>query len=165
MKQLRQKHQESVAEVSGAVEIDMTMLGNYEAGQTRPSEDILLLLISHFNMNEDEAAKLWQLAGYDQQKLSSTASIEEGPMTQNIIVMPLESRVAYTDQVNVATNEFGVVINFMQVDGPGGQPLVVSRVGMSKEHAKIVLEALQKSFQIVEPKALPAPRRSKRQRK
>src|SRR5256885_9173824 len=66
LKAIRQKLHESVAEVSGAVEIDEQQLARIEQGQERPSEDVLLLLINHFGMQEDDAANLWQLAGYDQ---------------------------------------------------------------------------------------------------
>jgi hypothetical protein len=48
LKSLRQKMHESVAEVSGAVEIDEQALLKIEQGQERPSEDILMLLINHF---------------------------------------------------------------------------------------------------------------------
>ncbi len=161
LKQLRQKHQESVAEVSGAVEIDMTTLSSFETGETRPPEDILLLLISHFDMQDQEASKLWKLAGYDQQKLNQGSNIEDGHMTQSIIVLPVESRVAYTDMVNITTNEFGVVVNFMQADGIGDRPLLVSRLGMSKEHAQKVLESLQTALKVAEPKVLPLPKATK----
>src|SRR3954469_20349750 len=66
LKIIRQKLHESVAEVSGAVEIEEQVLSRIEQGHERPSEDILLLLINHFGMQDDDAAKLWQLAGYDQ---------------------------------------------------------------------------------------------------
>jgi transcriptional regulator with XRE-family HTH domain len=41
LRQLRESHRESVAEVSGAVEIEENFLTNIEAGKDRPSEDIL----------------------------------------------------------------------------------------------------------------------------
>ena len=63
LRRLRERNRESVAEVSGAVEIDETELSKIESGTDRPSEDILLLLISHFAVEDDKAAELWQLAG------------------------------------------------------------------------------------------------------
>ena len=54
-----------MAEVSGAVEIDEQSLQRIEQGKERPTEDILMLLINHFGMQDDDAANLWQLAGYD----------------------------------------------------------------------------------------------------
>jgi len=65
LKYLREQVRESLAEVSGAVEIDVNVLERIEQGFERPSEDILLLLISHFAMPDQEAVQLWELAGYD----------------------------------------------------------------------------------------------------
>src|SRR5664279_6184040 len=65
LKRLREVKSESLAEVSGAVEIDEKDLTRIETGHERPSEDILLLLISHFGVQDDKAAELWELAGYD----------------------------------------------------------------------------------------------------
>src|SRR5205807_9580549 len=65
LKLLRENRQESVAEVSGAVEIDIDILERIERGEERPSEDILMLLIDHFGMQDHEAAELWESAGYN----------------------------------------------------------------------------------------------------
>jgi hypothetical protein len=43
-------------------------------------------------------------------------------------------------------NNYGVVMNFMQGGGPNMQPLAVARVGMSKEHAKSVLDVLKQTL-------------------
>src|SRR6476620_9549288 len=61
----REQSKQSLAEVSGAVEIDADALERIEAGTERPHEDILLLLISYFNIQDQEAVQLWELAGYD----------------------------------------------------------------------------------------------------
>jgi transcriptional regulator with XRE-family HTH domain len=57
LKALRSRAKESIAEASGAVEIDEKQLASYELGQARPSEDVLLLLISHFGAKDKEAVK------------------------------------------------------------------------------------------------------------
>lgn len=156
LRQLRQKLQESLAEVSGAVEIDLTLLEHFEAGLNRPSRDILELLISHFGIKEDEARKLWKLAGYESnQETFQQTDQEDTAAASSVLVMPFDVRVAYTDVAHISANRYGVIINFMQSVGPNNQPLVVSRVGMSKEHALSVIEMLQKTLLQNEPKALP----------
>ncbi len=162
LKGMRESLRESLAEVSGAVEIEIDVLTEIEQGKNRPSEDILLLLISHFAVKEDEATKLWELAGYDQSD-TGTASMstdEFGAIKQAVMVMPMDVQIAYTDMAHVIVNEHGVVLNFMQTSGPGNQPLVVSRLGMSKEHAQSVIELLQKTLsqQPAVPPSLPEPR-------
>lgn len=160
---MREKLRESLAEVSGAVEIDIDALTAIEQGISRPSEDILLLLISHFGAKEDEATKLWELAGYDQADtgIRNFATDLNGEVKNSVVVMPLDARISYTDMAHVMVNNHGVVLNFLQTAGPGNQPLVVSRLGMSREHAQSIIELLQKTLseqaQDQEPKALPAP--------
>src|SRR6185369_17990187 len=79
LKTIRQKLHESVAEVSGAVEIDEQSLQRIEQGTERPTEDILMLLINHFGMQDDDAASLWQLAGYDQPHDHDAETVADAP--------------------------------------------------------------------------------------
>lgn len=161
LKATREKLRETLAEASGAVEIEIDALTAIEQGMDRPTEDILLLLISHFAIKEDEATKLWELAGYEQGD-TGTASMSNdmfGAIKNAVMVMPVDARVAYTDMAHVVVNEHGVVMNFMQTGGPNNQPLVVSRLGMSREHAKCILTLLEQTLAAADsaPKALPAP--------
>ena len=156
LKQMREKRKESLAEVSGAVEIDSEVLIAYEEGIERPVEDILLLLISHFSAKEDQATKLWELAGYDQTELPTQNMVNniQGQAQNGVVVLPSDTRIVYTDMVHVMVNNYGVIMNFMQTVGPNSQPLAVSRIGMSKEHAQSVLEVLQKTLSLQEPKSI-----------
>lgn len=164
LKKLRAKASKSSAEVSSAVEIEETKLQKYENGELRPSEDILLLLIQHFDLKDDQANKLWKLAGYtgDVDDEQYYINDENGGAQQVTVgVTPHDARIVYTDMIQVMVNNYGVIINFMQGAGPANQPLAVSRVGMSKEHAKSVLEVLQKTLEQAEnpnqPKQLTEP--------
>lgn len=153
LKHLRERSRESVAEVSGAVEIDEKQLAKIEAGNERPSEDILLLLISHFAVEDDKAAELWQLAGYDQPGSEPEEREDRGPQggsrTQTLMVM-IDPRIMYSDSVEVMANQQGVVLNFSQTAAQPGQPLTVSRVGMSREQAKMVMGILHQALYDIE---------------
>lgn len=157
LKDARKRKQESIAEVSGAVEIETGLLEQMEQGEQRPSEDILLLLINHLGMNDEEAMGIWKLAGYEDAK--NIASDQLPPIA---MLMPYDSRIVYADMAHVSANNYGVVMNFMQTAGPGGQATAIARIGMSKEHAESVLDLLQKTLvqadQHIKPKALPAPK-------
>lgn len=158
LRQLREKRQETLAEVSGAVEIEPEALSAIEDGIKRPSEDILLLLISHFAAKEEVASKLWELAGYhkDEMPAAKDSGAHGGQNLQhNVIAMPADLRIVYTDMVHVMVNDYGIVMNFMQTAGIGGHPLAIARVGMSREHAQSVMELLQKTLTMSQPKALP----------
>lgn len=154
---MREKRKESLAEVSGAVEIDVSVLTQYERGISRPSEDILMLLMSHFALKDEDALKIWDLAGYGRQDdgFQPAESAAEKSVKQ-VMVLPMDARVVYTDMAHIVVNKNGIVLNFMQEAGLGGQPLAVARLGMSKEHAQNVVDLLQKALNQT-PKYLPAP--------
>ena len=162
LKALRSRANETLAEASGAVEIDVRQLASYELGQSRPSEDVLLLLMSHFGALDDEAVRVWELAGYGVNKLPIVHMVSDEPQTQQVI-SSVDSHVMFTDVVDVVVSNYGVVMNFMQSGGPTSKPIVVSKVGMSREHAKSILRILQTTLAQTEhnaqnlPKKLAAP--------
>lgn len=144
LKGLREEHRESVAEVSGAVEIDEKELSKIESGQVRPSQDILLLLISHFGIEEDNAAELWRLAGYEGRFIDTDDDMhmdQDKQRAQAMMVM-IDPRVMYSDSVEVTANQQGVVMSFSQSGGPNAAPLTIARIGMSAEQAKAVMGVL-----------------------
>jgi transcriptional regulator with XRE-family HTH domain len=151
LKQLRHRANESLAEASGAVEVDVRELASYELGKTRPTEDVLLLLISHFGAKDDEAVKLWEMAGYGMDKIPAThmANSDSAAQPSNDVVS-----VLYTDIVDVMVNNYGVVMSFMQ-GGPANSANAVARIGMSREHAKSVLKILEATLSQTEKKLPP----------
>ncbi len=145
LRSLREHNRESAAEVSGAVEIDEKDLQRIEAGTERPSEDILLLLISHFALEDDKAAELWQLAGYDKAPEASDHEPHSNNRSQTLMVM-IDPRVMYTDDVEISANNRGVIVNFSQSAPQPGQPLTVSRIGMSRDQAKMLMGLLHQAL-------------------
>ena len=137
LKELRTQANESLAEASGAVEIDVRVLASYELGQSRPSEDVLLLLLSHFGVKDNEAVRLWEIADYAMAKVPAVHIMSD---TANQAAV---TQALFTDIVDVMVNNYGVVMNFMQNTGPTSQPETVAKVGMSREHARSVLQILQ----------------------
>ncbi len=147
LQEIRKNLQESLPEVSGAVELESDIIASYERGETRPSEDVLGLLISHFDIQDDEADELYELAGYMQD--SSTDISSDLTQAPSLVMIPMDNRIIYTDSANVSVNNYGVVMNFTQ-NGTNNQPLGVARVGMSIEHAKSVLNVLAKTIEQAE---------------
>lgn len=158
LRTIRQKLHESVAEVSGAVEIDEPTLQRIEQGHERPAEDILMLLINHFGMQDDEAASLWQLAGYDQPPRHRHDRDREADDSQNnrsaILVMAVDPRVIYSDGVQVTASNNGVTVSFSQASGTPSA-LTTARIGMSREQAYAVIRTLQDALSRSEPRQLP----------
>ncbi len=154
LKQLRAQQSRTPAEVSGAVEIQESTLKAYENGVERPSEDILFLLIQHFDVSDETADKLWKLAGYHgMQSLESVFSSDD---IGNVIIDSVQHAnaasqpVVYTDLLQVMVNNYGVIMNFMQGAGVNGQPVAAARVGMSIEHARTVVDVLSRTIEEAE---------------
>lgn len=136
---LRRKYHSTKVELCGALEIDEDYLVCLESGKEQPSEDLVELLISYFSLSDKLADNLWLLAGYPLERLEDvTLQIANLPMS--------EIKISYTDMVHISVNNFGVVLNFMQTMSPGSHPMVVSRLGMSKEHAKSVADLINRTL-------------------
>lgn len=150
LRELRERNRESLPEVSGAVEIEEKDLVLIESGTDRPSEDILLLLLSHFAVEDEKAAELWQLAGYDKhmhetEHGSDADTSSQSARTQAMMIM-IDPRVMYSDSAEVIAGGKGVVLNFSQAAGQQNQPLIVSRVGMSYDQAKTLMGVLHQAL-------------------
>lgn len=146
LKYVREQSKQSLMEVSGAVEIEEKSLERIEAGVERPAEEILLLLISHFNVADNEAVQLWELAKYDS-SIPDQLKPEQIDLTNKPVVMVvgLDTRTMYSDGLDVIWNPSGVTMNFTQT-GANDQNLPVARVGMSLEQAEKVLSTLQQAM-------------------
>lgn len=159
LRKLRETAGEAVGDVASAIELSEEEVKAFEQGATKPSEDILLLLINHYDLNDEDALRLWELADYDGD-IEPVASEHKQKSQGMMIVMPLDMRVNYTDMVQVNVNDFGVVVNFMQALAPNSQAVPIARVGMSLEYAETVIavltETLQKARHSKQPKQLPS---------
>jgi transcriptional regulator with XRE-family HTH domain len=145
LKYVREQSKQSLAEVSGAVEIDQQQLERIEAGLERPTEDILLLLISYFGVQDREAVQLWEMAEYDSEapeeiRLSGDQpSLTGKPM---IMLLAMDMRTMYSDGLEVTVTPAGLTLNFSQGAGTS-KPAPVARVGMSHQQAEAVIKTLQ----------------------
>jgi len=147
LRQAREQSRQSLAEVSGAVEIDEATLSSIEAGQQRPSEDILLLLINYFDVQDQEAVQLWELGNYDGD-LPEELQPENEPKMGNkavVMLMAMDLRTMYSDGFEVLPGKTGLTLQFTQT-ASDGLTAPVARVGMSYEQAQQVLRELQISL-------------------
>lgn len=148
LKYVREQSRQTLSEVSGAVEIDEDSLQRIEAGVERPAEDILLLLISHFGVQDREAVQLWELAEYDsdmpeQIRPETPESLLSGKSV--VMLVGFDPRAIYSDGVDISWNPAGLTMNFTQSSG-AGQTLPAARIGMSYDQAEQVLQTLQQAL-------------------
>lgn len=146
LKHVREYSKQTLAEVSGAVEINIEDLERIEAGTERPQEDILLLLISYFNVQEHEAVKLWELAGYDGEvpdRMRPSEELATGKST--VMLLAIDMRTLYTDGLDIEQTMSGLTLSFTQQSGKK-QASPVSRLGMSFDQAQQVVNQLQQAL-------------------
>lgn len=160
LKKLRQAQKESLAEAAGAVELAEEDLLRIEQGYERPSEEILMLLIKHFKIVEDEALRLWELAGYDEDEGSEDASTHSHGLPKSIVMtIAMDPRVMYSDNVVVNGSKNGIIFTFLQPGNASMSALPISRIGMSREQAQKMLVVLKDTLDYLDsqdtPKELP----------
>jgi transcriptional regulator with XRE-family HTH domain len=148
LKYVREQSSQSLTEVSGAVEIDERQLERIEAGLERPSEDILLLLISHFGVQDREAVQLWELAEYDSDmpdeiKPADLSAQLGGRPT--VMLLAVDMRTMYSDGLDVAVTPAGVTLHFTQAVSRS-QSAPVARIGMSVAQTEQVIRTLQQAL-------------------
>ena len=159
LKYLREQNKESLAEVSGAVEIEEAHLGRIESGTERPDEEILLLLITHFDMQDQEAVQLWELAGYGGEVPEQIRPADPTGASKSVVMLlALDTRTMYTDGAEIDAGPGGITMNFTQLNGQG-EAAPIARLGMSYEQAEAVMQALYQSIAkgkfMRQPKRLP----------
>lgn len=144
LKYVREQSRQSLAEVSGAVEIEEEQLSRIEAGLERPAEDILLLLISHFGVQDREAVQLWELAEYDSDLPEEIRPDNQGGKPV-VMLLAVDVRTMYSDGLEVAVTPAGVTMHFTQANG-ASQHSSVARIGMSHHQAEQVISSLQQAL-------------------
>jgi hypothetical protein len=80
-------------------------------------------------------------------KTSNQQSPEQG---MAININPVTTPVLYTDNIIITTNEDGVVLDVSQRVGSTNQANVITRVGMSREHAKKFVKELGRILAMTE---------------
>lgn len=69
---------------------------------------------------------------------------------QKVNLNPDTTPVLYTDNIYMTSHEFGIVVDFGQKIGPTNETKIVSRVGMSRDHAKKFLAELGRMIAMTE---------------
>ncbi|OGD62584.1 hypothetical protein A2160_06130 [Candidatus Beckwithbacteria bacterium RBG_13_42_9] len=80
-----------------------------------------------------------------------TKSIPPKPTPQISVSVNLDNTpIYYTDNVQITTNPDGVVLDIIQRLGNSNQARIVSRIGMSREHAKKFSQELSRLLALTE---------------
>ena len=103
-------------------------------------KDLNILLVKRKN---DPFKDCWALPGGF---LDMNETLEEMKYPPIMLLMPMDSRVIYSDKSEVVASTNGLVINFMQFPNGPYPNQTVSRIGMSHEQASELVNILNKTL-------------------
>lgn len=130
----------TLKELKNLTKIDISVLSKFENGSRFPNTAQLSELKSALELNQREYLELEQLTKY-----RTESSLPQG---LKFIFNP-NIQIIYTDSVFLSVNQFGLTLNVAQPQGEIGDQIIVSRIGMSRKHAKIlarkIIDLLEKS--------------------
>ncbi len=75
-------------------------------------------------------------------KVMTNEDKQQKEVQLNVGVDPTRTPILYADAIMITSSENGIVLDITQRVGSSNQASVVSRVGLSKEHAKKLAEKL-----------------------
>jgi Helix-turn-helix domain/Protein of unknown function (DUF3467) len=178
LRRYRESSSKSVDDLAAVMELKVSEITELEAGNLKPTENVIEMFSNHFRLSDMEEDMLWEQAGYPEPEMyqegfcpghdnefeschdsANMHNIPGMPMSGELgvthIVVPLESRVLYTDMAHVMTSSNGVIVNFIQNNVANLPPIVVSRLGMSKEHAKQLISVLTEGLEKLDEQSKP----------
>lgn len=117
-----------------------------ENGKEKPSRALVADIISKFQLALEDSRLLEQYAGYgtgssiiDQ---TSESGVDQASLVSTAPSFDRNTQVLYSDAMYITITENGVVLDFAQQQGATTQQDVVSRIGLSHEHAKKISDLL-----------------------
>ncbi len=158
IREIRKKSGKSITETATSIDVGRSYLSRLENGYEKvPSQKVIRNLIDHFSLSKSEEAELLWLASHFQESKVKTERKEVSKVGENKtqktdqenrlqINIPDNMQVLYSDSVWVTSSRWGIVLDFAQSVGPTNRQNVVSRVGMSKEHAQAMFDVLKKKL-------------------
>lgn len=139
--------------VANEIGVDYSNLSKVENGHIKPSKNLLEKLVAFYDVPAIEASQLYYLAGETEGvtfKLTEPINIKSDQLDpaaiQSQVSIPQNNPVLYAGAVYIDVTPFGVVFNFAQQTGPTNNLVVVSRIGMSTEHAE---DLCKKTLQLI----------------
>lgn len=135
---------ENLQKAADALGVDRSYLSKLEAGLSNPSSRFFNEMAALYRLTPEETFDLINLIGFRKEVITVAEQKQGEPQFGPQIAIPqARAEILYSDAVQVDVNEFGVVLNFAQRLGPSNKQIVVSRVGMSKEHVRALIKIIE----------------------
>jgi transcriptional regulator with XRE-family HTH domain len=138
-----------VNELAQKLGVDQSYVSKIESAQVNISMDLILRIMNVLDLNTEERASISKELSLksDVTNLHTDREAVNQPMIQDNkidVILPDNINILYSNSMWVSSDEFGIVLDFGQKTQDPTKHIIVTRVGISKEHAKKILEALKK---------------------
>ncbi len=147
----RKKTGKSLKAVGKDIGINYSYLSKIEKGIQRPSVELLNKLVTYYKLNNSQTGKIFHFAGYKREEVTMNNQSQFNKSNQNktqISIDPKNNQILYTDHIHVTSSPFGLVLDIGQKMGPTTKAFIVSRIGMSAEHAKALVNLLNRALKV-----------------
>lgn len=151
LKTIRQSQQKNATGVARLLKISPAYFSRVENGRDRPSLEMLSKIAKAYSLELDDVRLLEKLAGYGTSPRDEEAGNVAigGQVQMEVKINPEKTPIMFSDAIFVVVSDNGVVFDFCQKVTQMNKFEVVSRIGVSQEHAikihKLLGEQLQKA--------------------
>jgi len=149
IRNIRNNAELSLSALAKKLKISKSYVSQIENGYIKPSEDFVTNLIKKLKLSRAQEDKLLRLIGHPKEIGRNITSVSKKEQRRISVKIPKGMGVKYCDSAFIAGTKFGIVINFAQILSDSEQE-VISRIGMSIEHAKALVKILKKRIQKIE---------------
>jgi transcriptional regulator with XRE-family HTH domain len=159
LKQYRESDGHSLSEAARLLGEDKSYLSRVETGNKRPSGNLIKKIITVYGISDVEKILLYNLIEkiigkeVNLKKFMASNKIDSPADKVNNVVgqtanqlqieVPQGLNALYSDLVSITSNPHGYILDFAQTVGPTNRCIVVSRIGMSEQHALALYNALR----------------------
>lgn len=153
VRSFRLRSKMNMAELARKVGTNRSYIYKLEQNELNPSKERIEKIAEVLQLNQEELIHLLDLtkniSGQTiENRRGVKSTMEANVESKNIgqINVPGTLQVLYTDSAFVTSRPFGITIDFAQFVGPTQQQNVVSRIGMSVDHAEVLINVLKKKI-------------------
>lgn len=142
LKQFRSQVGWNATEAAKRLAITPQYLSRIENGAQIPSLQLLEQMISDYVITTEDANLLREIAGYESAPRPTASSPTTITQNMEVKINAENTPVYFSNALFVSSDPYGIVIDAGQKVGPSNQIQIVSRLGISLEHAEKLSEAL-----------------------
>lgn len=157
----REKKAENITQTAKSLDLHRSYLSKLENGHFQPSTGLIDKLADYYNLDKQQISDLYFSAGYGKKGEIMQLQNREGVnRMENSQILGTQDKdqavevnvqsntpILYSDAIFVTSSDYGVVLDFGQRLGSTKRHNIISRIGMSFEHAEAMLRVIKQNIE------------------